>query len=155
MTIEEIWLWSIYKNRGYFGDMIMEYIFTLLFNRLTVIPRHFLCLTWLLRNFKRWQPHMWMPTSRLGGWGGGIHPPKWKLKTCFLLLFLFARKSLMTGFTWPLYGHRYSKPSQCAWPGDVNFIYVQSALVVLIDRLKEVALTMFFISMCTQFWFNS
>ncbi len=79
--------------------------------RLTVIILPFLCLTCLSRNFKRWPPHMWMHLSRLGGFGGGTPPPMSRPLTSFLLLFLYARRSLMIGFIGLRFGHRYSNPT--------------------------------------------
>ena len=79
--------------------------------RLTVIILPFLCLTCLSRNFRRWPPHMWMHLSRLGGFGGGTPPPMSRLLTSFLLLFLYAKRSLMIGFIGLRFGHRYSNPT--------------------------------------------
>ena len=85
----------------------------LLLSKLIVIFLPLLCSTWLLRNYKRWPQHMWMPPSRLGGFGGGTHPPMSNPLTSSLPLFLYARGSSMTGFTRLRSGQRYSNPSIC------------------------------------------
>ena len=62
---------------------------------------------WLLRNSKKWQLHMWMLPLRPGGFGGGNPPPRSKPQTSSPLLFLFTKKSSMTGFTKFFFGHMF------------------------------------------------